>query len=185
MLSPSRPKVERGTVVFVRPEDGAGESGEALERLLRVAREEMGLALTVVGGEDGLAPVELLDHEARRAARAACAAFQKTFDALREAPSTVAAFRHDDVGFADLAAGPDLEAVLKGLLPRAVRRGEGLLALLRTASPKALCACADDALALHAGGLAGVKVVAFADAQDGPRVLRALEAVARGAGMVG
>lgn len=184
-LSPSRPRVEKGTVVVVRPEDGAGESGQALERLLRVAREEMGLALTVVGGEDGLSPEDLLDDEGRRATRAACAAFQKAFDTLKVAPSTVAAFRHEHVGFADLSAAPDLEAVLKGLLPRTVRRGEGLLALLRTDSPTALCACADDALALHAGRLAGVPVVAFEGAKDGPRVLHALDAAARGAGMVG
>ena len=184
-LSPKKPKMEPGALVFVRPEGGADETGDAFERLLRVAREEMELRVTVVGGEDGLGLVNLLDGEARRAVRAAEDAFQKALDLLREAPSTVAAFRHDDVAFADLAAAPDLEAVMKGLLPRAVRRGEGLRALLRTTSPKALCASAGDAVALHAGRLAGVPVEAFAGAQDGPRVLHALRSAARGAGMVG
>ena len=38
-------------MLFVRPEGG---DAEAMERLLRVAREEMELRVTVVGGEDGL-----------------------------------------------------------------------------------------------------------------------------------
>jgi hypothetical protein len=184
-LSPQRSKGGTGTIVFVRPEDPATETASTLGRLLRVAREEMGLLVTVVGGEDGLEPESLLDDEARRAARAAEEAFSKALGVLQKAPATVAAFRHDDVGFADLAAAPDLEALLAGLLPHAVRRGEGLRALLRSKAPRALCAASDDAMALHAGGLAGVPVVAFADAKDGPRVLHALEAAARGAGMVG
>ena len=183
-LSPPR-RLEAGTVVFVRPEAGTAAGGDALERLLRVAREEMELKVTVVGGEDGMAPESLLDDDARRAVRIAEDALKKAQGELKEAPSTVAAFRHDDVAFADLAAAPDLGAVLLGLLPRAVRRAEGLRALLRTATPKALCARADDVLALHAGRLAGLPVEAFDGATDGPRVLHALQAAARGAGMVG
>ena len=181
-LAPPR-KLEEGTVVFVRPESGSGDKGEALERLVEEARGE--LRITVVGGEDGLAPETLLDGEARRAIRSEEDAFHETFETLREAPATVAAFRYDDVGFADLAAGPDLDAVLLGLLARAVRRAEGLRALLRRASPCALCAYASDILALHAGRLAGVPVEAFSGAKDGARVRRALEAAAREAGMVG
>ena len=184
-LAPPRPRVETGTVVFVRPESDAGESGDALERLLRVAREEMELNVSVVGGEDGLAPESALDADARRAIRAAEEAFHEAMDELKDAPSTVAAFRHDEVAFADLAAAHDLQAVLEEVLPRAVRRAYGLRALLRAASPKILCASADDALALHAGRLTGVPVEAFAGANDGPRVLHALVAAVRGAGMVG
>ena len=181
-LSPPGRKVEPGTVLFVRPEGG---DAEAMERLLRVAREEMELRVTVVGGEDGLVLQSLLDGEARRAIRTADEAFHRTLGALKQAPSTVAAFRHEEVAFADLAAASDLEAVLENLLPRVVRRAEGLRALLRSASPRALCASADDALALHAGRLAGLPVAAFADANDGPRVLRVLHAAAREGGMVG
>ena len=184
-LSRTKGRTAAGTIVFVRPEGEAGEKLDAFERLLRVAREEMDLKVTDFGGEGGLGPENLVDGEAQRAIHAAEEAFRKARAELTEAPATVAAFRHDDVGFADLAAAPDLEAVLLGLLPRAVRRVEALRALLRTSSPRALCASADDALALHAGRLAGVPVEAFATAADGPRVLHALQAATRGAGMVG
>ena len=162
----------------------AGREGRGARALL-VQEARGDLRITVVGGEDGLAPETLLDGEARRAIRSAEDAFHKTFETLREAPATVAAFRYDDVGFADLAAVPDLDAVLRGLLARAVRRAEGLRALLRRASPCALCADASDVLALHAGRLAGVPVEAFSGAEDVARVRHALEAAAREAGMVG
>ena len=181
-LVPPR-KLETGTVVFVRPEAGAGHASEALERLVQDARGKLPMA--VVGGDDGLVPESLLDGEARRAIRSAEDALRKTFDTLKEAPATVAAFRHDDVGFADLAATPDLDAMLLGVVAPAVRRAEGLRALLRRSSPRALCALASDHLCLHAGRLASVPVEAVSGPEDGARAWRALEAAAREAGMVG
>lgn len=176
-------KLEPGTVVFVRPEAGPGDGGEALERLVLDARGAV--PITVVGGEGGLAPETLEDGEARRAIRSAEEEFHKMFEVLKDAPATVAAFRHDDVGFADLAAAQDLDTLVLGRLAPAVRRAEGLCALLRRASPRALCACASDILSLHAGRLAGVPVHALAGAEDGARVRLALETAAREAGMVG
>ena len=187
-LSPQKTKAGDGRVVLREARGrGHGESGpRPLERLLRVAREEMGLKVTVVGGEDGLAPESLLDDAARRAARDAQEAFAKALGALKDAPSTVAAFRHDGVAFADLAAAADLEALLGG--PAARRRCGGRKACAPCcgrARPGRCAPRADDALALHAGGLAGVPVVALRRRGGRPRVLHALEAAARGAGMVG
>lgn len=176
-------KVEAGAVVLVRPESAPGESGDATPQL--PTEELEALTVTVVGGQDGLAPESALDGAARQAIRNAEAVFHEVLETLKDAPSTMAAFRHDDVSFADLAAAPDLDAILGGVLPRAVRRAEGVRALLRSTSPRALCARADDLLVLHAGRLAGLPVDAFSDAGDALRVLRGLDASSREAGMVG
>jgi hypothetical protein len=159
--------------------------GEAFQRLLRVAREEMGLESLVLGGEGEPGPETLLDAPARGAVAEAEAGFARGFAELKDAPSTSAAFRHEGVSFADLAAEADLSALLKRVLPKAVRRAEGVRAVLRARKPKALCAAADDALVLRAARVEGTPVLPFAEARDGPRMLLALERAARGAGMVG
>lgn len=172
-------------VVFVRPEPPAGEMEDAFERLWRVAREEMALAAIALGGEGEPAPEELLDGPARAAAAEAEGAFARSLEALKAAPSTAAAFRHDGVPFADLAAEADLRTLLEEVLPAAVRRAEGVRAVLRRTSAKVLCAVVHDALALRAARLSEIPVVALTDANDGPRALLALERAARGTGMVG
>jgi hypothetical protein len=181
-LSPS-PMPEKGAILYVRPEGEPEGDGEALERSLAAARE--GLRVTVVGGADGLAPESVLDADAREAIRLAEAGFHAAFTALKEAPSTAAAFCHDHVSFADLAATADLDALLRSRLPRAVRRGEGLRALFRSSSPKGLCAHADDPVAVQAGRLAGLPVEVVSGPHDLSRALHALDAAANEGGMVG
>jgi hypothetical protein len=178
------PKPASRGLVFARPPVD-DELAEPFERLLRVAREEMSLPGVVVGGDDGLVPETLLDATARDAAGTAETAFARRLAELKDAPSAAAAFRHEGVSFADLAAEADLKAALRRVLPAAVRRAEGLRALLRAASPKALCAAAGDVLALRAAELEAVPAEPFAAAKDGPRVLLALERAVRGAGVVG
>jgi len=183
-LPAGRPKLPSGAVVFVRPEEPS-EKAQALERLRRVAAEEMAMRVVAIGGEEGPAPEAFLDEAGRRAVRQAEAALEKLCRDLSPAPSVAAAFVHDDVGFADLAAASDLQAILLDRLPRAVRRAEGLRSVLRQAEPPAMCALHEDALALAAARAQGVLVVPFADPRNGPEVLQALEAATRGAGMVG
>jgi hypothetical protein len=153
--------------------------------LLTVARDEMSLPVVVLGGEGGIDPETLLDATARRAAEAAEAGFAQAFTELRHAPSAAAAFSHEGISFGDLCTPADLEALLLRVLPRAVRRAEGVRAALRAAQARALCASASDALALRAASVEGTPVIALGADEDGPRVLRALAAAARGAGMVG
>jgi hypothetical protein len=178
-------KVEPETVVFARPEGDAGENAKALERLLTVAREELALNVAVLGGDDGLPPERLFDDAARKAVAEAEASFDQAFDTLKAAPSVTAAFTYEGVGFADLAASHDLDALFRHHFPAAVRRAEGLRALLRTEGARVLCATADDDLALAAARLETKPAVPFGDVREGPRVLQALEAAARGSGMVG
>ncbi len=180
-----KPKATPGALVFVPPEAGPTEVGEAFQRLLRVAREDMMLEGFVVGGEGEKGAEDFLDAPARAAVSDAEAAFTRALDELKDAPSTAAAFCHEGVSFADLAVEADLAALLKRVLPAAVRRAEGLRAVLRAVKAKALCAAADDALALRAARLEDIPAIPFAEAKDGPRVLLALERAARGAGMVG
>jgi glutathione S-transferase len=184
VLPGARPRIASASVLFVRPEE-PGERAEALERLRLVAAEEMGLSVEAVGGGFGPAPELMLDDAGRRATREAEAAFDRLSRELRDAPSVAAAFVHDEVSFADLAAGPDLDALLLDRLPRAVRRAEGVRSVLRRTGPRALCALHDDALALAAARAERVPSVPFADPRGGPEVLRALEAASRGEGMVG
>jgi ADP-heptose:LPS heptosyltransferase len=184
-FTPGRPNVEPETVVFVRPAGEAGETAAALERLQRVARDELGMKVAVLGGEDGLPPERFLDDGARKAVAEAEAEFSLAFDTLKEAPSTAAAFTYEGIGFADLAAADDLLALFRHLYPAGVRRAEGLRAFLRSGGARALCATAGDVLALAAARAEKVLAVPFAHAGDGPAVLQALQGPARGAGMVG
>lgn len=183
-LPAARPRLEKGAVVFVRPEDPS-EKGEALERLRRVAAEEMSLRVAAIGGEEGPAAEAFLDDEGRRAVRQGEDALEKLCRESSQAASVAAAFAHDDVGFADLAAASDMEALFLERLPRTVRRAEGVRCVLRQAAAPAMCALHEDALALAAARVQGVLAVPFADPRNGPEVLQALESAARGAGMVG
>ena len=179
-----RPPVRAPRAVSPRAE-ARGAFSSPFERLLIVARDEMSLPVTVLGGEDGIDPASLLDAASRRAAEEAEADFARALEELKDAPSTAAAFFHEGVSFGDRSAAADLEALLKRVLPQAVRRAEGVRAALRASQAKALCATAADALALRAARAEGTPTVPFGADADGPRVLRALEAAARGAGMVG
>jgi hypothetical protein len=172
-------RVEPGTVVLVRPE---GEAAEAFERLLL---DRQTIKTTVVGGEDGLAPEELLDPPARKAVEAAAAAFERAFEELKAAASTIAAFQHEGVRFADLAAAADLEALLLDLFPAAVRRAEGLRSLLRAGPARVLCAAEHDTLALQAARMEKVPAVAVAGGGGGARTLAALLDRDTRGGMVG
>jgi hypothetical protein len=200
-FSGKRPEMKTGALILVRPpvraprasargvtargETARGALSSAFERLLIVARDEMSLPVAVLGGEDDIDPATLLDPVARRAVEEAETGFARAFQELKDAPSTAAAFFHEGVSFGDLCAFADLENLLKHALPRAVRRAEGVRTALRASRASALCATAEDALALRAARVEGTPTVPFGAAADGPRVLLALEAAARGAGMVG
>lgn len=199
-FSGKRPEMKTGALLLVRPPVRAprasargvirgvtarGELSSPFERLLTVARDEMSLPVAVLGGLDGIDPATLLDPVARRAVEEAEAGFARAFQELKDAPSTAAAFFHEGVSFGDLCAFADLENLLKHVLPRAVRRAEGVRTALRASRAPALCATAEDALALRAARVEGTPTVPFGAAAEGPRVLLALEAAARGAGMVG
>ena len=190
------PKIKKGVLLLVRPglrtprapargEHARGALSLAFERLLIVARDEMSLPVAVLGGEDGIGPETLLDSAARRAVTEAEAGFARAFGELKDAPSTAAAFFHEGVSFADLCAEADLGTLLNHVFPRAVRRAEGVRAALRASHAPALCATAEDALALRAAQVESTPAIPFGAATDGPRALLALEAAARGAGMVG
>jgi hypothetical protein len=104
---------------------------------------------------------------------------------LRSTASAADAFRHEGVGFADLALAADLKALVSRILPAAVRRGEGVRAALRGTGAPVLCALEEDRLALAAARLEGRRTVVLGADLDGARTLRALLAAARGEGMVG
>jgi hypothetical protein len=170
--------------VLVRPESQDDPAG-VWERVLRLAREDLSVDLTVVGGDDGVAADRHLDAPAQRALDEAEATFQGQLRALKDAPSTSAAFAWDGVGFADRAAEADLRALLLDLLPRTVGRAEGLRSLLRGGGCKVLCAPALDTLSLAAARAEGVATATLERAEDGPRLLQALLAAGRAEGMVG
>lgn len=183
-LPAAKPKLPGRAVVFVRPEEPS-ENAQALERLRRVAAEELAMRVVALGGEEGPAPEVFLDEAGRQAVRQVEAALEKLCRELGDTPSVAAAFVHDDVRFADLAAASDLEALLLERLPRAVRRAEGVRSVLRQVAPPAMCALREDTLAHAAARVQGVLAVPFADPRNGPEVLQALEAATRGNGMVG
>jgi hypothetical protein len=179
-----KPAALESPIVFVRPEGEPDDAGLALDRLLLVARDDLGQGPAVVGG-DGLDPARGLDSRAKEALGQAAAAFETELARLKAASSTAAAFTWEGVGFADLAAEADLARLLESLLPAAVRRAEGLRALLRGGRALVVCTHAGDTLALAAAQAEGVRTLPLERAEDGPRVLQALRAAARGEGMVG
>ncbi|HEY6546901.1 MAG TPA: hypothetical protein VI589_03310, partial [Vicinamibacteria bacterium] len=133
------PSLGRGVLLLVRPglrgagtpapgETARGDLALALERLLIVARDEMSLPIVVLGGEDGIDPESLLDRAARQAVAETEAMFARTLEELKDAPSAAAAFQHEGVAFGDLSAEADLAVLLRQVLPRAVRRAEGVRA---------------------------------------------------------
>jgi hypothetical protein len=110
---------------------GGGEEGTRLGPLLKRAADELGQAV---------APVSLDDlprwetRAARRATSEAEALLRERLARLSGTPGVAASYAHRGVSFADFAAG-DLEALLLGSLPAAVRRLEASLVLLASARP--------------------------------------------------
>jgi hypothetical protein len=115
----------------------AGAGGGAAPVVALVARREdvrdLDPLFAAVSAELGhpVAPVTLADlprWETRGVCRAvaeAAALLKERLDRLRGTPGLAASYAHRGVSFADLAAG-DLEALLLGRLPAAVRRVEAV-----------------------------------------------------------
>ena len=68
-LPAAKPRLPGGAVVFVRPEEPS-EKAQALERLRRVAAEELAMRVVALGGEEGPAPEVFLDEAGRQAVAA-------------------------------------------------------------------------------------------------------------------
>ena len=116
-------------VVFA---DGT-QTRAALDALFQAASEGLGRPVSCVTLD------ELPRWDTRRARRASDEAESRLRDRLaqlRGTPGLAESYSHRGVGFADLAGG-DLEAVLLGHLPAAVRRLEAAVELLGVARPTA------------------------------------------------
>jgi hypothetical protein len=147
----------------------AGSAAAGLEALLDRALAEAGLASAVVSLED------LPRHETPRARDAVAGAersFRETLGRLRGTPGLAASYAHRGVGFAELAAC-DLEAVLLGHLPGAVRVVERALDLLTAARPALVLVSVKDrdlrraiGLAARAAGVPWASVLAAASADE-------------------
>ncbi len=104
-------------------------------RAQRQLLEEVAAALSlqaVILPESLIARFET--RSVRRAAAEAERGFRELFARLRGTPALAASYVHRGVAFADLA-GRDLEALLLGRLPRAVRLLESALALVGAVRP--------------------------------------------------
>jgi hypothetical protein len=102
------------------------------------------------------------ETRARRATSEAEALLRERLTRLSGTPGVTASYAHRGVGFADLAAG-DLDALLRGSLPAAVRRLEASLALLASARPTVVLLALDGRderrSLVHACSAAGVDAV--------------------------
>jgi hypothetical protein len=112
--------------VIAREEDRG-----SLDPLLQAARDEPRLRAVVVAAE---AFPQLESRRARRAVAEGERRLRERLTTLRGTPALAASHVHRGVGFADLAAC-DLEAVLLGRLPAALRTLEPALELLEIARP--------------------------------------------------
>jgi len=111
-----------------------GPAAPVVDALAARARDDASLAATVVRLED------LPRHETGRARAAAAEAergLRGILGRVRGTPGLAASYAHRGVGFAELTA-LDLEAVLLGHLPGAVRVAERALDLLSAARPSLL-----------------------------------------------
>ena len=165
------------------PPPAAGEGGAEAALLALVAGEkERGglapllpaLAASLWRGIVLVTLDELPRWETRRVRRSVAEAedlLRERLARLQGTPGLAASYAHRGVGFADLAAA-DLEALLLGHLPSAVRRLEAAAELVASARPSAVLVCVpgpDERRTLvHACSSAGVPVVALRlDAADG------------------
>ena len=117
-----------------------GATAAVLRALLERARGETDLPASVV-------PLEALSRHETGRARAAAAeaerALRETLARLRGTPGLLASYAHRGVGFAELAA-LDLEAVLLGHLPGAVRTVERARDLVEATRPALVVAAIED-----------------------------------------
>ena len=138
---------------------GSGAERDRLGPLLKSAAERLDRAVTPVS----------LDDLPRWETRAACRSIGEAEALLRErharlsdTPGVAASYAHRGVSFADLAAG-DIEALLLGSLPAAVRRLEASLVLLASARPTVVLLALDGRderrSLLHACSAAGTEAV--------------------------
>lgn len=133
-------------IVAVHDADGAHPLWPLLDRV----RAEAGFPATIVAFAD------LARHETDRARAAADEAersLRATLERLRGTPGLLASYAHRGVGFAELAA-LDLEAVLLGHLPGAVRVVERTLDVLDAARPVLALVAVEDRDRRRAVGLA-------------------------------
>jgi hypothetical protein len=117
---------------------GTGRDPEAYRSLLRGLESDPGLGVAVVPASDLL---RWETREARKRASRAEAHLKERRKQLRGAPGLHESYAHGGVGFGDLAS-EDLDGLLLGHLPAAVRRLEATVELLDATRP---------ALALVAG----------------------------------
>jgi hypothetical protein len=142
---------------------------EALRPLLEAVSAELGWSTIVVRVTEleGRAT-----RRARRAAREAEARLRDCRERLRDGPGLHQSYSHRGVGFPDLAA-TDIDRILLGQLPTAVRRLEAAVELFGTlegSMPVLLAGCGrDDRRALAwACSRAGVAAAALHTAPPGP-----------------
>jgi hypothetical protein len=160
---------EDAAPVLVFPVGGYDEA--SLGPLLESAEARLGHPGVVVTAAE-LARWETRDI-GRRASKAE-AHLRERFDQLRGAPGLHESYSHGGVGFADLASG-DLEHLLLGHLPVAVRRLEAAIELLSRARPAAIIVAGtardDRRTLLAAAGASAVPGIVLRPAAPGPEDL--------------
>jgi hypothetical protein len=166
-----------------------GPARALVAALAERGREEPAIAVDAVAVED------LPRHEtpdARAGVDATLRVLRETLRRLRGTPGLAASYAHRGIGFAELAA-LDLEALLLGQLPAAVRVAERVRGLLAAARPRLLVVAVEDddfrraiGLATRVAGVPWVAVTTGAGGADphvegGPQPAARVPAEAAGA----